>query len=477
MKRKTTSLLIALLWSVACLPVKAQILKIDGIEYAIHEKTASASVKDGKGASGSVTLPSSVDYNGKSYPVTQIDEYSFFECNGLESIIIPENVDIIENYAFCQSAKLSKVTLPQEMSSIGESAFSQCPLEEVTLPKGLTRIESYCFQLNKIKSIIIPEGVVTILDGAFNHCENLQTVSLPQSLREIGTYAFQSCDLHEVVIPEGVTTISKALDIDNVFDYDGYSFYNNKNLKSVHIPSTVTFIGTGSFGNCNNLTTITVADNNPVYDSRNACNAIIETESNTLVSGCKTTTFPQDIVCIIEDAFINITDLGNIVLPESVTIIEPYAFYNCTGLTGVDIPASATSIGESAFGGLADSEFIPSLTTVTVHATSPTPIDENVFSLHGWDANNNWEEYFDDAPYEQATLYVPAGTKEIYQNTGGWKKFKNIVEMTTGIEDISTQNAEGSEWYSFDGKRQKTPHKGLNIYREKGKPSRKILMN
>lgn len=476
MKRKTTSLLIALLWSVACLPVKAQTLKIDGIEYAIHEKTASASVKDGKGASGSVTLPSSVDYNGKSYPVTQIDEYSFFECNGLESIIIPESVDIIENSAFSQSEKLSKVILPQEMSSIGEMAFSECPLEEVTLPKGLTRIEPYCFQLNKIKSIIIPEGVVTILDGAFNLCENLQTVSLPESLREIGTCAFQGCGLFEVVIPEGVTTISKHF-TDIHSGYDGISFKDNKNLKSIYIPSTVTFIGTGSFAMCNNLTTIIVADNNPVYDSRNGCNAIIETESNTLVSGCKTTTFPQDIVCIKEDAFTFITDLGNIVLPESVAIIEPYAFYGCKGLTGVDIPASATSIGESAFGGPEDLEFIPNLTTVTVHATSPTPIDDTVFSIRGWDANNNWEEYFDDAPYEQATLYVPAGTKEIYQSTGGWKKFKNIVEMTTGIEEISTQNAEGSEWYSFDGKRQKTPHRGLNIYREKGKPGRKILMN
>ena len=92
------------------------------------------------------------------------------------------------------------------------------------------------------------------------------------------------------------------------------------------IGNDVTSIGYDAFEGCSGLTSIVVQEGNTKYDSRNGCNAIIETSTNTLIAGCR-----------------------NTVIPESVTSIGKNAFYGCSGLTSVTIPNSVTSIGKSAF--------------------------------------------------------------------------------------------------------------------------------
>ncbi len=131
----------------------------------------------------------------------------------------------------------------------------------------------------------------------------------------IGDYAFDGCYyLTSIDIPESVTNIGKE------------TFFWCSSLTSVDIPSGVKSIGGGAFASCSSLTSMTVAAGNPVYDSREGCNAIIETGTNKLIAGCR-----------------------NTVIPSSVKSIEYWAFRGCSYLTSVDIPESVTDIGEYAF--------------------------------------------------------------------------------------------------------------------------------
>ena len=126
-----------------------------------------------------------------------------------------------------------------------------------------------------------------------------------------------------IVIPETVEHNGVVCSVTKIRDN---AFHDCNRLKSVIIPNSVTTIGQGAFEGCSSLTRIVVESGNTRYDSREGCNAIIETATNTLVTGCK-----------------------NTVIPESVTTIGYRAFNDCTGLTSITIPNSVTKIGIAAF--------------------------------------------------------------------------------------------------------------------------------
>ncbi|MBQ3629432.1 MAG: leucine-rich repeat domain-containing protein [Bacteroidaceae bacterium] len=154
----------------------------------------------------------------------------------------------------------------------------------------------------------------------------------------IADYSFYNCSgLTNVSIPEGVTSIGLL------------AFANCSGLTSVSIPTSVTSIKRSPFYSCSGLASIVVASGNPAYDSRNNCNAIIETATNTLILGCMNTTIPTSVNTIGEHAYFGCTGLTNLFIPLSVTSIGENAFTNCTGLTSIIIPESVTNIGVYAF--------------------------------------------------------------------------------------------------------------------------------
>lgn len=212
---------------------------------------------------------------------------------GFQKVVITAGVTSIGNYAFNDSRGLTSVTIGNSVTSIGNNAFYLC--------RGLT-------------SFTIPYGVTSIGDNAFSYCSGLTSVSIPNSVTSIGESAFYCCS----------------------------------GLTSVMIGNSVTSIGDNVFSACE-LEKIQVVSGNQLYDSRGECNAIIETQTNSLIVGCKSTKIPSSVTSIGDNAFSYCSGLASVSIPNSVTSIGKRAFSNCSGLTSVSIPNSVTSIGFAAF--------------------------------------------------------------------------------------------------------------------------------
>ena len=258
-------------------------------------------------------------------------------------------------------------------------------LRKVTMNEGITTITPYAFYYYpNLTSVVIPESVVEIGAAAFRECQNItslvvdednpvydsrdncnaiirtsdntlirgcNTTVIPSSVTAIENVAFFCCEgLTGVDIPEGVERIGS------------YTFGNCYGLQSVSIPKTVSEIDENAFSYCGNLTSIVVDEENPNYHSRDNCNAIIETETNTLVRGTSTTVIPESVKAIGAKAFSGDEALLSVSLPEGVTSIGDYAFSECYGLVSITIPQSVKTIGTGAFygcGSLSSSIIIP----------------------------------------------------------------------------------------------------------------------
>ena len=189
-----------------------------------------------------------------------------------------------------------------------------------------------------VTSAVIPDSVKEICSGAFRNDSSLISVTIGNGVTTIGERAFENCtSLTEITIPNNVSSIG-----DEVFS-------GCTSLSSVTVGEGITSISGSMFQYCSELSTIIVDENNTKYHSVGNC--LIETESKTLVVGCKESIIPTDgsVTKIGDAAFYYSTGLTGITIPDVITSIGGWAFRGCTGLTSITIPNSVTSIGECVF--------------------------------------------------------------------------------------------------------------------------------
>lgn len=460
--------------------------------------------------------------------VTTIGDYAFFGCTGLTNVVLGDAITTLRGHAFEGCTGLTHVTLGNSITTLWKGTFNGCiNLTSLTISKSVIHIENMienCPSLTSLsvengnpvydsrdncnaiietatntlvvgcKSTIIPNSVTSIRGGAFYNCVGLTNIDIPNSVSTIGDYSFYGCtDLMSVTIGNSVDSIGNnafygcqslsRIDIPNsVTTIGGEAFWGCTELMSAHIGNSVTSIGIWPFGFCPKLASITVESGNPVFDSRDNCNAIIETATNTLRIGCYTTVIPNTVTIIGDDSFAYCDSLTSIDIPNSITSIGSDAFWGCYTLTDIHIPNSVTSIGDYAFAccyslkevtvpnsviaerntaatgwfyiclnlervtigsGIAYMGvmfyYCPSITSVTCLGTIPP-----VYVRYQNSQTHQYVYNFDDAVYEQATLYVPIGSLETYQTQAEWSFFQNIRALgdadgdgMVGIADVT----------------------------------------
>ena len=312
------------------------------------------------------TVGTSVESVSISQNCKIIMDSAFENCTNLTSIDIPEGVTIIGGNAFSWCNNLSSVTIPSSVTTLGSGVFTGCSsLTSISIPNtvkslsgnafsgctGLQKIDGGLIYIStidneyfalydtvdtSIESVTINDNCKFILNDAFRDCYSLTSVRIPNGVKSIGDNAFYNCHyLSSIDIPGGVISIG-----DNAFYYCLF-------LTSVTIPSSVTSIGIEVFSRCHSLTSLSVDSDNAVFDSRDNCNAIIETSTNTLVLGCSVTTIPESVTSIGEGAF-NYCRLSNLTIPEGVINIGSSAF-SWSNLTSIFIPSSVKNIDVKAF--------------------------------------------------------------------------------------------------------------------------------
>ncbi len=275
------------------------------------------------------------------------------------------------------------------------------------------------------ESVVIPNTVTKIGDYAFAYCDGLTSIDIPNSVTSIGDHAFCWCHyLEDINIPGSVKSIGES------------AFSCCTQLTTIHIPASVTSIEGNPFSEA--LETITVDENNTIYNSANNCNAIIETATNKLIAGCQNTVIPNTVTKIGDYAFSGCTGLTSISIPNSVTSIGDAAFNGCDGLTSITLPDAVTSIGNNAFDGCRNltSITIPnSVTSIGDHAFSGCSELTDIYVKRTNPAGYKCQRSNYDGEYhtfeyvpEDCTLHVPAGCASKYRRTAPWSRFYNIVE-------------------------------------------------
>ena len=283
-------------------------------------------------------------------------------------IILPNTLTKISNSTFCNWTWLTKVTIGDNVTSIGENAFRYCSnLKEIIIPDSVISIDDDAFyKCNNLMSIAMGKSVTSIGENAFRYCSSLKEIIIPDSVTSIGDYAFFECgNLNSAIISDSLASIGyqvfykcnslKEIIIpDSIISIDDDAFYKCTNLTSIAMGKSVTSIGNNAFYGCDSLTTVYYSgdisdwcqisfgdvDSNPMsYADKLYIDNQLITE---LI-------IPERVTEIKDYTFYNWTWLTSATIGDNVTSIGSYVFSDCSGLTKIDLPNSITSIGSSAF--------------------------------------------------------------------------------------------------------------------------------
>lgn len=467
--------------------------EMDGIYYKISGSNVIVTYKDDNYNSytGDVTIPSTVTYNDVVYNVTSIGTSAFSSCKGLTSINIPNGVTVIANFAFLDCEGLTSINIPNSVRTIVTSAFYGCKgLTSIDIPNSVTSIGSDAFMnCSSLTSIKLSENLTEIGQSAFNSCTSLEKVNIPGTVRSIGSRAFYDCSNLSTLVLENSTSeltfestryttytfydcplkkiyIGRPIyfyplnmspfigcEIDSLIvggkiqiDRGGNNCYDHfKKCKHIRILKQVEEISTTPFASIQDLNSIEVEDGNPIYDSRDNCNAIIETSTNTLIFGFDKTIIPNSVRIIGERAFNNYYRTS-LEIPDGVVSIGKFAFCNLYNLNTIIIPQSVRFIGENAFYNCRNIKDV-------YCANMPSTFATDIFTA---------------CDIKNAVLHVPSSLIVAFKSVSPWNEFGTILPYDpSGVDEQKTFGAKvgvDAPIYDLNGHRLKEkPEQGVYI--------------
>ena len=363
------------------------------------------------GAGGVVTVPSQLG----GYPVRKVG-------NGYPSILASN------------SNSVTSIIIPNSVTSIGDYAFYGClSLNSVTIPNSVTNIGAYAFakyspsirDVMELSSIVIPNSVTNIGEKAFFGCTKLTNVTIGNGVTSIGAGAFGECSsLTSMTLPNSLTTIGYVSEYGVTFE-DGV-FVNCKKLISINIGNSVTAIGAYSFSGCSSLTSITIPSSVTVIgrSAFNGCSSLINI------------TISNSVTSISSGAFYGCTSLTSIDIGNGVTGIPSYMFYGCSSLSSVTIPSAVTSIGAEAFTNCTGLERIvflgnaPSYDVTSFRNSSPT-----VYYVAG---TTGWGTYYDGLNTAVIGSYLLTTVCNAAEGTSSINPIKQVYQTGDSVTIVAT---------------------------------------
>ena len=482
--------------------------------------------------------------------ITSIGNYAFRYCENLTSLTLPSGLISIGDRAFENCYSLTSLEFPSSLTTLGDLVFAGCyGLTNLTLHSNLTEVKSnYLFGGNsnynnlkdvryiidsdletylqsnhpifyeincgikyylndqEITTLEIPSGITSIGDGVFLSNKSLTNLTLSSKVSSIGISAFYYCDnLKDVryyiyddlatYIQNGhpdfyvggikyywndqeITTLEIPTSVTSI---GNNAFYGCSGLTTLNLPSNVTSIGDRAFGYCSNLTSvdlpssITKMGDFVFFYCEKLSNVNLPSDITTISTGAfggcsslQNINLPSGVTTIGDNAFSDCSNLTNVTLPSALASIGDYAFSGCSNLTNVILPSAFTAIGNVAFSGcsnLANVTLSSNITSIGTYAfqncinLKNLTISKDVTSIKDIAFNNSydnlelesvyvaWENpieagsFFNRIKISNCTLYVPQGTKEAYANADVWKDFGNIIEYdATGIDKVTNRS-------------------------------------
>ncbi len=339
--------------------------EVGGIYYNLKTEDMTAEVTNGDNKyTGDVIIPSTVTYNTRTLHITSIGPNAFGSCYELSSVVIPNSIVTIKEGAFSGCSSLSSVTLGNSIETIQMYAFAGTKITSLEIPNSVTSIGVEAFRYSYITNLVIPDNISYIGNRAFSGCSKLESVN----------------------IGSGLTSLSEGL------------FNGCKSLTYIDIPNNIEKIGTRAFNDCSSLTNVKIGSGVTYIDTWAFLGCSID--SLTFVDGETSCSCPSyDGYASFKDVPINHLYLGR--------YVSRFHSWKSDSLKSLTIGKNIKywEIGKSVFCG-------DNVTTVRSHIIDPTQLNPQ----------------FPTKVYSNATLYVPKGTKTLYEQATGWKNFFVIVE-------------------------------------------------
>ena len=341
--------------------------------------------------------------------------------------IIPNGVTNINKYAFEGNGKLTSVTIPDSVTSIGESAFSECGIRNIKIPNSVTKIESNAFTGSGLINVVLPDSVTSVGKRAFAYCGSLISVTMSNSMTSIESAAFFGCSsLKSVVIPNTVTSIGSQ------------AFADCKSLKSARIPESIVTIGSSAFSGCG-------------FESLVIPSHVADSMEGSAFSDChnlKSVTICEGATDTGYATFYGCNNLQNVKLPKSLTKIGDWSFRACSNLKNIQIPENVTSIGNLAFcsSGLTSITIGCGVTSIGNYAfkycnrLKSVIIPSSVSFVYEWafsDCNNITDVYYQGTEQQWKNIRIMSGNGGITNATIHYNSFGAIATAVLSEEAVT----------------------------------------